>query len=258
MRLYPISLSVVYPEWKLEHITQIRDLFTPNISIEGQLIRMGDDSDGGYVVANDFSEEKYCLSFGVGSNWSFDTEIAKRVSQVIMFDHTVTPPEKLSSNMTFIPKGVATVSGEHFISIHDAFEMVPIKNDVILKIDIEGDEWDIINSLTQNELLRCSQIIVELHNLHAIGDYVVFDKIVRALGRVNENHDLVNLHCNNWAKMHIAHGIPFPDVVEVSYLRRKPNTEHVQKVVSLSSEINLPNNPMKFENSLSFIKSIKV
>ena len=42
----------------------------------------------------------------------------------------------------------------------------------------------------------------------------IFEKMKRALEKINSKFDLFNIHINNWGDFRIIKGVPFPDVVE--------------------------------------------
>ena len=67
------------------------------VNIQEQLIRVGSEYDGGYVIPNDFENIKYCFSPGVGGKNDFDVEIANKGIEVFMCDASVEDvPEKHS------------------------------------------------------------------------------------------------------------------------------------------------------------------
>jgi len=45
------------------------------------LVRLGDKSDGGYVISNKILKNcKFCLTFGLGDNFSFENDLKKNNS----------------------------------------------------------------------------------------------------------------------------------------------------------------------------------
>tara|TARA_B100001123_G_C14807869_1_gene827119 strand:- start:270 stop:656 length:387 start_codon:yes stop_codon:yes gene_type:complete len=56
------------------------------------LIRLGDKSDGGYVISNKMLKNcKFCLTFGLGDNFSFESDLKKKNpnSKIFVYDHSV-------------------------------------------------------------------------------------------------------------------------------------------------------------------------
>lgn len=60
-----------------DEILEVIKLLRP-ISTEIELIRIGGEGDGGYLVPNDIDGIKYCFSPGVGLTSSFEEDITKR------------------------------------------------------------------------------------------------------------------------------------------------------------------------------------
>jgi hypothetical protein len=254
IRLYPIATSITYKDLTFENIQSVQELLVPSLSNDLSFRRIGDSADGGYVLIDDFRGDEHCLSFGVGGNWSFDLAISELISSVDMFDHTVEKPGNLPPKVIFHPYGISEFSGGEFVSVHDVFTAVPHEKDIVLKIDIEGAEWEVLGALSGAEKARCKQIIVEYHNLHEVGNQDFLDQATLVLKSLNESHFLVNLHANNWAKFDLISGVPFPDVIEVTYYRKERGILDNPKSISMLSDLNTPNNPQRPEHSLSFTK----
>lgn len=217
--------------------------------------RFGTPGDGGYLLSDDISESDICVSLGIGDNNSFDLDIAKSCSQVLMFDHTIPPPKHLNSNMDFKNIGISALESENFTTIEKIVSKLPEGSDLILKIDVEGAEWEVLESLTPNTLLRFRQIAAEFHNLHSIHDSKQLKRIVDSLSKISQTHLLANFHVNNWASYELVAGVPFPDVVEVTYLRRvSPIGIHI----NLDIPLNHSNNADLPDAAHSFISVIEI
>jgi hypothetical protein len=63
-------------------------------------------------------------------------------------------------------------------------------DNIFLKMDIEGCEYDWIHSMTKNDMEKISQIVIEFH--------WPFDFYrMNALKKINETHYVVHVHGNN-------------------------------------------------------------
>ena len=64
-------------------------IFKPNNEYE--LIRIGSNNDGGYLVEkNSLFETEYLISFGLGLNWSFEKHFySLNECQIDCYDHTI-------------------------------------------------------------------------------------------------------------------------------------------------------------------------
>jgi FkbM family methyltransferase len=250
-KLGPIASSVHFRENARIRLDEIRNLLVVT-RVRNKLVRMGDSLDGGYVMQIPTSRNVYCLSIGVGSNISFDLALSEFVSSIHLYDHTVTSlPEISKSNMSFVKKGLGPTANRDFVSLSDCIDKFPKDSDLILKMDIEGAEWDVLNNLESATLQRFQQIIIELHGIHQFNNDLQFSKITSSLEKLAANHQIVNLHANNWAGFEIIANVPVPDVLEVTYLR-KNLLEVFENADPNALNLNWPCNPDSDEISLSF------
>lgn len=255
LKAYPVAVENVFPNVTRERIDSLRQLFPLKLSKDVSWKRFGSEGDGGYLLNDDISESDICISLGIGDNYSFDLELAKYCKRVLMFDHTITPPELLSPNMVFEKVGISTVESKDFTTIEKIVSNLPTENDLILKIDVEGAEWEVFESLTLETLGRFRQIAAEFHNLHAIDSTKHFERIIASLSKLSQTHFLGNFHINNWASYQLVAGVPLPDVVEVTYIRR---VSHVGDHFNLGLSLNQSNNTDLSDATSNFISVIEV
>jgi hypothetical protein len=255
LKAYPVAVENTFPSISRDQIDRLRQLFPLKVLNNISWKRFGSSGDGGYLLSDDISESDICISLGIGDNYSFDIDMAKRCSQVLMFDHTITPPTPIASNMIFEKIGIAAVEAKGFTTIEKIISKLPERSDLILKIDVEGAEWKVLESLTLETLSRFRQIAAEFHNLHSIHDSNQFSQIVNSLSKISQSHLLVNFHVNNWASYQMVAGVPFPDVVEVTYVRR---VSSIGVFVSHENTLNQTNNADLPDAAHSFISMIEM
>ncbi len=257
-KLYPVATENAFPGLSRKRLDELRQLFPLSINRELDFVRIGSFGDGGYLLHNDFSKEDYCLSLGIGDNYSFDLAMSEICKEVWMFDHTIEDPDIESNQLKFNKIGIAPSDEPNFITISKILEGIPVSNDIILKMDIEGSEWEVLDRIPVSDLSRCKQIVAEFHNLHQIADNQFFHLVASSLEKLNRSHDLVNFHVNNWSRLHIIQGVPFPDVIEVTYIRRTIGFQPNNRITSVQSAENSPNNVDLPDYSSNFIDVIKV
>ena len=255
IKTYPVAVENVFPSISREQIDRLRELFPLCVSNNTSWRRFGSIEDGGYLLKDDITKSDICISLGIGDNYSFDLEMARYCDQVLMYDHTISPPHNLSPNMEFNKIGIASVESENFITIERIISNLSTENDLILKIDVEGAEWEVLESLTVETLGRFRQIAAEFHNLHSIHDNNHFNQIVNSLSKISQTHLLANFHVNNWASYQLVAGVPFPDVVEVTYVRR---VSSIGSLVSYENALNKTNNADLPDAAHSFISVIEI
>jgi hypothetical protein len=216
-------------------------LLTPWDVIGSGKLRIGGESDGGYVLLDRLRREQPVLSYGVGLDSSFDFDLAQRGHRVFMFDHTVDGPcGRLPKGCVFIREGVAAKADPKkkmdTVLAHLRRYRLASRRDVILKMDIEGGEWDIIAALPEKAMNVFEQIVVEFHWLENLKRDGFTAQVRAALQHLNESFTLCHVHANVHGGLRRPAGVVLPNVLEATYVRsdlisRKPNrtfypTEH--------------------------------
>ena len=162
--------------------------------------RFGSANDGGYLMCENLIEPlDTAYSYGVGSNDDWACEVSRTyhvpVHQYDCFD----PARPTCNGGTFVfhNECVGDRSGYRASRFFDTLENQIRRNGdtgrrLIIKMDIEGAEWDSLLT-TPNELLASiPQITMEMHGYDD-------PKIVEVLRKLNRDFFLVNLHFNNWS-----------------------------------------------------------
>jgi hypothetical protein len=172
--------------------------------------------------------------------------LAERGMSVYMIDGSIDRPPLKNLALNFQSKFLWTVSsGEKFLSVESWFEDKKTASDEsadMLKLDIEGSEWQVLAGVTSEQLKPFNVIVVELHWLENLQDSWSMGVMNRALDTLQANFDVIHLHPNNFAGYFVADGIELPRVVEATLIRRG------FKVPSLNSSnektfLDSPNNP---------------
>ena len=143
LKAYPVAVEDVFNGIPRGRIDRLRQSFPLNVSNTISWRRFGSSGDGGYLLNDDISESDIVISLGIGDNYSFDLDIAKCCNQVLMLDHTISTPQLLSSNMLFKKIGIASAESMNFTTLEKIISSVPKESDLILKIDVEGAEWEV-------------------------------------------------------------------------------------------------------------------
>ena len=259
IKLYPIAISAKYshidPKLLNSRILQLGKLLEKTDIAEEEILRFGSDFDGGYYLLGNIANSDSVISLGIGNNVTFEKDLSNIVESQMLYDHTIQElPEKIT-NATFFKIGISSTDSQGFYTLKQCIELFPPNKNLILKIDVEGDEWEVFANSSIEDLMRFKQIAVEFHNLHNIDDSVFFDKVKSALENLRRNHVVISVHANNWSPFEIVTKVPFPDVIEVTYLRKDLlNTNRfAQKDFRPFNNPNNPNNPNNFDIQLSFL-----
>lgn len=161
--LIPATIDSIEDQQKfLELIRLFKPVRVANI----RKVRVGRSGDGGYVMLDCFDEIDAAFSFGVEQEISWDTEMAMRGCNVYMYDHSIDAPPQSNPRFHFFKKmigpredsSMGVESIENVLAKHGASGR---RN--VLKIDIEGAEWDAFDATEASILDRFSQIVCEFH-----------------------------------------------------------------------------------------------
>ena len=163
-----------------------------------QLKRFGEPNDGGYLLCgNLLSAVESGYSYGISNydGWGCDVskELRIPVHQYDCFD--VRAPACPGGRTIFHPECVAatrqTIEGRPFDSIeHQIAANGDATSRLVVKMDVEGAEWDSILETPDAVLARIDQMAVEFHD---VGD----KRFVLAVAKLKESFHVAHLHFNN-------------------------------------------------------------
>jgi glycosyltransferase involved in cell wall biosynthesis len=228
-------------------LLDVLSVIAPLEMLNGGKIRLGGPHDGGYVVPNAALGCDTVLSIGVGGDVSFDLALAERGARVLQFDHTVAQSPTPHGNFTFHRLGWGAQSYGSFLALPDMRRRLGDRgaNRTMLKFDIEGAEYPIIDSLGADDLADFAVIVCELHNLAQLGEPDVFDTFHRCVTKLTLHHAPVHLHPNNYGPLVLLEGVPIPDVIELSLLRRDLDVFPGPSREPIPGEFDRPNHPQQ-------------
>ena len=173
------------------------------------LKRFGSANDGGYLMCeNLIAPLDAAYSYGVGTNDDWGCEVSRRyhvpVHEYDCFDPA--RPTCEGGRFVFHNECIGDRSGYRDSRFFDTLENQISKNGdtgrhVIIKMDIEGGEWESLLTAPDELLASIPQLAMEMHG---------FDdpKILEALRKLKRNFYLVNLHFNNWSCTRKAAPLP--------------------------------------------------
>lgn len=214
-------------------------------------IRLGSSYDNGYVFGLIDKEYDCFVSAGISDEDSFTVGFLNKynldISNCYAFDGTINDiPLNIKNNIQFIKKNIGPLNNETSTNLSDLFE---IYDNILLKMDIEGSEWEWIKITDEIHLKKISQIIIELHGItnnswHTNFTFnsfnTTFHEKIDCLKKLNKTHYLIHAHGNNADKLSY-NGIP--NVIELTYV----NKIHFNQIPTLN-EKPLPDKILDFPN----------
>lgn len=275
----------------------IIDFLRP-VPLQG-MVRIGSTHDGGYVVYDRLLiQTDTLLSYGVGWDTAFEEHFHQITGKsAIMFDPTMFGGKSildmhlllglvvrlkfiqalfrlakicrwwwkkrqfLSRNIYFIPEGIAVRKKDRFDTLQNHIIRYGLaEQHILLKIDIEGDEYAIFEeSHILGALTNVHQIIIEWHDLSNR-----LPRLQHILSRLNNDFVIVHIHGNNYADAFKVRDSSaremqvflLPDVLEMTLVRRTsvhPADILNKKITYPITGLDYPNDPRKPDISLAFI-----
>lgn len=188
------------------------------------LIRIGADNDGGYLVPDDFNGVSHLLSPGCDLLWAFEADLHSRYGiEFFICDEANKKPNDLPSAGHYVEGFIAGASDyPEYLSIRDWILMEKILgSEKILQIDIEGAEYLSFLSLSRSELEEFRIIVIELHFLEALKNNWSFTQVYKPFfDKLLDSFDVVHLHPNNCCGSWSYRNISFPRLIEVTLHRK--------------------------------------
>jgi hypothetical protein len=207
------------------------------------LIRLGGDSDGGYLVPNDFEGIKECYSPGVSLISNFGNELSKLGITCHMADFSVDGPALHNPLFVFKKKFLGPINNDMFIRLDDWISETTISNDdLILQMDIEGAEWSVLASTHPIILKKFRIIILEVHSMDDLFDPLIFRQIDDVFTLLKTDFEIVHIHPNNSSQTIHCHGYSVPSVMEFTFLRRD-RLKGLQRNYQFPHHLDAPNDP---------------
>jgi hypothetical protein len=185
------------------------------------LIRLGPDRDGGYLVPDDLEGISALFSPGVEAKSEFERECADQGMKVFMADKSVDSPAISHELFHFTKKHLGAYTDTETMTLDGWFEGAGSPTgDLMLQMDIEGAEYEVLLSISEALLGRFRIVVIEMHNLHWLWSKPYFDLASKAIDKVLKSHLCVHIHPNNWNGIHRYRGLEIPRVAEFTFLRR--------------------------------------
>jgi hypothetical protein len=206
--------------------------------------RIGSDDDGGYVMLDDFASVRSAVSLGIGPDISWDLDMAALGVRVYQFDDSVQGSPKANEHFEFQKKRiVAKVQGPGEVTLPEimAAEALSQDNNIVIKMDIEGGEWDVLAQVTAAEMQRIRQLTVEFHNLREFVDKTWRSRALETMKNITASHVCVHVHGNNFGPFAVVGGVPFPHVFEATFARRADHA-FTPSAASFPTDLDRPNN----------------
>ncbi|NEQ38025.1 MAG: hypothetical protein F6K40_17865 [Okeania sp. SIO3I5] len=191
------------------------------LSTDKELIRLGPKTDGGYLVPNDLEGIQACFSPGVSFVSGFEKDCAELGMKVFLADQSVDRPADEHKLFNFTKKYVGAISNDHFMTLDEwvASSLTETNSDLLLQIDIEGYEYEVFLSTSENLMQRFRIIVAEFHSLDQLWNGPFFNLARSTFNKILQTHKCIHIHPNNCHSPLQKKGINIPRTMEFTFLR---------------------------------------
>ena len=184
------------------------------------LIRVGGSRDGGYLVPDILEKVRYCFSPGVSDNSDFEVGLLDYRIKIFQADYSVTA-SPMGGNADFTRKYIGAKNTDTYMRLDDWIDgkVGKDENKLLLQMDIEGFEYEVINSLSESFLNRFIIIIIEFHNLEKLFRKKNYNEYSKSFKKILKNFTIAHIHPNNSKRIIRIGEIEVPPVMEFTFLR---------------------------------------
>jgi hypothetical protein len=205
------------------------DILRPKMS-PLPLVRIGGSDDGAYLLPDDLAGISGCLSPGVNNFKPFEDELSTKYGiRSDLFDAS-SSEEQFSTPLikgmqTFEPKWLSIIPDNNSITINQWLaSKPPEERDFLLQMDIEGAEYKILRSTTDEDLSRFRILVIEFHSVFATftRPSIFYQVMQPLLNKLNLQFVCVHVHPNNNLGTYVPPVLQYqiPALLEVTFLRR--------------------------------------
>ena len=213
------------------------------VSTDIELLRVGADEDGGYLIPNDLEGISTCFSPGVDQIASFEAGLLSYGIASHLADFSVDGVPQGVSVASFTKKFIGANDNDMYMSLEKWVKDSPEYSqgkDFILQMDIEGGEYESLLSTPIEILSRFRIAAIEFHNIEtwAQSDYL---SIVEAtFGKLLNLFHVVHNHPNNAMGVVNLNGFLAPRLFEITLLR-KDRVHKTHGLAKLPHPLDRPN-----------------
>jgi len=227
-------------------------------------VRLGNNNDGGYVVAKEICENnKYLFSVGIGDDISFENDFLKLNPKANIYTFDPDGYNGKHNTIKIIKDGLKREDSYPLTRlINKVFCTCPtfIDGSHTIKIDAEGAEWYTLDRESFHTLENANQLVVEFHMLHSeyngkhspyfttmyqeLHDKLnlsIFAGYSNVMTYLNKHYTLYHIHGNNSLPKVTYKGYEFPPLLEMTFINNNIIKERTLSKEPFPLAIDQPN-----------------
>ena len=205
-------------------INELRELIKAlrPVKTKYDLVRIGGDNDGGYLLPNDLSGIAICFSPGVDVTASFEKDLLSKGIRSHLADGSVDGAPDNLEVASFTKKYLDGVNTDDYITLESwVRSKASGLGDLILQMDIEGGEYATIVSTPIDIMRRFRIIAVEVHNAQDwFNNQISWSVAQTFFTKLLQDFHVVHLHPNNNCPFIQVDDLLMPTVFEITLLRK--------------------------------------
>ena len=212
-----------------------------------RLERFGEVNDGGYLICgNLLGSVKAAYSYGISGYDQWGCDVSMRLSvpthQYDCFNTAVPqcPKGRTIFHAECVAGATRTEDGRSFDTIANQLSRNgDDANRIVLKIDVEGAEWESFAAMPDAVLQRIDQLVVEFHGVEGAEALAVVQRLKKFfhVAHFHEN----NFSCQYWVP-------PFPSwAYEVLFVSKRLDQVDSTRTAPVPHPLDAPNHP-RLEN----------
>lgn len=212
------------------------------------LIRVGGDGDGSYLLPDDFEGIEACFSPGVDDKAHFEDWLATQHGiKSFMADASVDALPFENPLFKFDKKYLGALTRDDFTTLTDWVEAKVGQGhdkDMLLQMDIERFEFDVLIETSTELLKKFRYIVIEFHDMHQLFETHSLRLLRSVFDKLYQHFSIAHAHPNNYRKIYSSGGHSIPRLFEVTFIRndRVPLVKN-NEGVSLPHPLDIHNVP---------------
>jgi GTP:adenosylcobinamide-phosphate guanylyltransferase len=214
----------------------------------GDKIRVGNVNDGGYVIPKIVLEDsKSLFSYGINDDIGFDEHYIKLTNKKVYgYDHTIDGiSTQYPDNFTLYYEGLSSKKTDKTDNFLNHYKNLNINDRVLLKIDVEGCEYEYFEGTDIFEISKITNcVVIEFHSLNKPE---IWNRFLNIIKNLNEYYKICHIHGNNWSPIfnfnYNEEIFDFPEVIEITF---------INKDMVKFCEVDLNYYPTEFDNPNKF------
>ena len=120
---------------------------------------------------------------------------------MVQYDNSVDAGPTAHPLISFYKKAISDRVSPNSTTLSDIISSCDMsgmeKQNILLKIDIEGDEWRVLDVTPECDLIKMSQIVCEFHGMSLLLDVDFYNRALRIFKKLHSHFGVFHVHGNN-------------------------------------------------------------